>query len=691
MKKKRIKLKKLLIVCIIYVFAMIITNSNFTRSEIIAENGHRVEPLSELTYYLDVYYDGIDKTGAESSDTMTAEVNSNTINIVDKLPEGLTFLGFVGSPGTSIGAVKRSDGSVCSGYVDGGYNGLKYDTTNRTVSFNVKNMQAGCKITVGIRTRLPSLPAGVTRMDFYNTANGAEGSQAVVSNTVHVWMGQEAATLYSVSYKYTGTIPTGAPKVPDAGAYTQGASVSVAAAPTLQGYTFSGWTTSNATISNGKFTMPSRNVELTGSFTELPKYSVTYSITGDKPSNYVLPTTKQYYANELVNLDILAPGDVIDGYRFNGWTTSDVTISETGNFNMPAKNITITGSFTEIKYKVKYEFEGAENFYTTEAAANAGATPSTLPKNSSTLLPPEATYKPGEIVTLPTISDVPGFEFNGWKYEDNFEMPEQDITIKGTWQAVAGTFEPQIKMDIISTPEYYKPGDKVKYEITVTNPYNFPISDVLIRGQDGILLEDTPNSDRILDNLIRLNSIEAQGEIKINGYYIVKSTDENELTKSVVLENAIGTYSAYQLDATTWMYALYNFNDQIEYKDSATFKVQSKLKICGMVTNSSDGNKLTYHITKNNHVSGLDYETWLVMDANECQTIYISPGDYTVSEIVPHQYTLDSVTGAINKNNGTFTAEFSNNYEITFNNSFTAKRYYKGFDRIINRLRWLIT
>lgn len=688
MKKKRIKLKKLLIVCIIYVFTMIITNSNFTRSEIIAENGHRVEPLSELTYYLDVYYDGIDKTGAESSDTMTAEVNSNTINVVDKLPEGLTFLGFVGSPGTSIGAVKRSDGSVCSGYVDGGYNGLKYDTTTRTVSFNVKNMQAGCKITIGIKTKLPALPAGVTRMDFYNTANGSEGSQAVVSNTVHVWMGQEAATLYQVSYKYTGTIPVGAPKVPDAGAYTQGSSVSVAAAPTLQGYTFSGWTTTNATISNGKFTMPSRNVELTGSFTELPKYSVTYSITGDKPSSYVLPTTKQYYANELVNLDILAPGAVIDGYRFNGWTTSDVTVSETGNFNMPAKNITITGSFTEIKYKVKYEFEGTENFYNTEADANAGATPSTLPKNSSSLLPPEETYKPGEIVTLPKISNVTGFEFVGWKYEDNFEMPEEDIVVKGTWQAVAGTFEPQIKLDIVSLPEYYKPGDKVKYEVTVTNPYNFAISDVLIRGQDGINLTAPTGSDQILDNLVRITSIGANSEIKIDGYYIVKSTDSNTITKSVVLENAIGTYSAYQLDATTWMYALYNFNDQIEYKDSAEFKVQSILKICGMVNNSSDGNKLTYHITKNNPVSGYDYETWLVMDANSCQNIYISPGTYKVSEIVPQQYTLESVTGAINVNNGTFDAEFGTDYEIIFNNVFASKKYYKGIDRILNRLRW---
>ena len=73
---------------------------------------------------------------------------------------------------------------------------------------------------------------------------------------------------YNVTYEYTGTVPTGAPELPDEASYKAGATVKVAAAPTLAGYTFSGWTTSDAAVSSdGSFTMPSKEVKLTGSWT----------------------------------------------------------------------------------------------------------------------------------------------------------------------------------------------------------------------------------------------------------------------------------------------------------------------------------------------------------------------------------------------------------------------------------------
>ena len=49
------------------------------------------------------------------------------------------------------------------------------------------------------------------------------------------------ADTYTVSYQYVGTVPKGAPAVPAKKKYKVGTTVSAAAVPTLNGYTFSGW------------------------------------------------------------------------------------------------------------------------------------------------------------------------------------------------------------------------------------------------------------------------------------------------------------------------------------------------------------------------------------------------------------------------------------------------------------------
>lgn len=95
------------------------------------------------------------------------------------------------------------------------------------------------------------------------------------------------APRYKVTYEYTGTVPTGAPALPSEASCKAGDTVKVAAAPTLNGYTFSGWTTSDATVgSDGSFTMPSKKVTLTGSWTLRSdlSYTVHYYWNGTKES-----------------------------------------------------------------------------------------------------------------------------------------------------------------------------------------------------------------------------------------------------------------------------------------------------------------------------------------------------------------------------------------------------------------------
>ena len=107
------KTKRILVI----LFAMVLM-VGLTYAEVL-KSGDKVQEDSELTYYLDVIYDGKDKNGVESSDKKTADIYSGIINVSDKLPAGLTYKGVVASAGGTIGAVKRSDNSPCSGYVVG--------------------------------------------------------------------------------------------------------------------------------------------------------------------------------------------------------------------------------------------------------------------------------------------------------------------------------------------------------------------------------------------------------------------------------------------------------------------------------------------------------------------------------------------------------------------------------------------
>lgn len=82
---------------------------------------------------------------------------------------------------------------------------------------------------------------------------------------------------FNVSYEYTGTVPAGAPEVPAAATAKQNSTVTVAAAPTLDGYVFSGWATADAEVNNnGTFTMPGNAVKLTGSWQ--PRGDLSYTV-----------------------------------------------------------------------------------------------------------------------------------------------------------------------------------------------------------------------------------------------------------------------------------------------------------------------------------------------------------------------------------------------------------------------------
>lgn len=408
---------------------------------------------------------------------------------------------------------------------------------------------------------------GGKRLDFYNTAFARENNFTFKSNTVHVFMGDEEATLYTVTYKYTGTVPDGAP-VPEVGSYSGGTTVGVEANPTIAGYTFSGWSTSDVTVSNNSFTMPSKNVTFTGSFTAKTKYNVSYSISGTLPEGFVAPTTKSYGAGDDVVLDTLKVGDVINGYKFLGWSSSTVDLSD-GIFQMPNSNVTIIGRFEQIKYTVSYQFQGA-----------------VIPSNADSLLPASATYAPGEIVTVASDPVASGYKFLGWYKSATFEMPEEDVVIYGEWMRFSGYFVPTITITIPSQKAIYQEGEIVNFQITVKNNASIPINDVMIQDYlEGVTFNAGSNYTVLSDKIAKISTIVAGGSVTLTAKFTAGSDVVKDYVNTVELTGAIAN-NYYYLDTTK------------DYKVSAHFKVANvdlKINLKNKNNTALTGGKFTLY------------------------------------------------------------------------------------------------
>ncbi len=131
-----------------------------------------------------------------------------------------------------------------------------------------KNPTTGEPTTMTFTVTYTVQPADVTDNGLVNTVTMNDDGE-VSSDPV------PTAQKYTVTYEYTGTIPTDAPAVPVAAQHEYGAEVTIENVPTLTGYTFHGWTLPESLTENGgKFTMPAENVTITGYWTKntIPTY-----------------------------------------------------------------------------------------------------------------------------------------------------------------------------------------------------------------------------------------------------------------------------------------------------------------------------------------------------------------------------------------------------------------------------------
>ena len=269
--------------------------------------------------------------------------------------------------------------------------------------------------------------------------------------------------------------------------------------------------------------MPNKNVTFTGACSLIPqasKYKVTYEIEGEGPQGFVLPGEKQYEESEIVTRDSLEKDFILDGYKFLGWQSSDVTVDANNQFAMPDADVTFVGKWELITYTITYEFTGD------------------LPSNHAELLPSSIKVAPGTTVTLPKIEHQGLYAFLGWNKED-FNMPEEDVTVTGEWMQFPGTYLPEILVEVVDEQNTYRVGDTIRFRVTVTNKEDFPIQNVRVwEINPSVYFPESTRYIKTSDKEIEIPEVGAKSSFSFEYDYTVKEED------SIMVENIVYLISA---------------------------------------------------------------------------------------------------------------------------------------------------
>lgn len=118
-----------------------------------------------------------------------------------------------------------------------------------------------------------------------------------------------------------------------------GDTVKLTATPAT-GYELTGWSSSpSVTITNNKFTMPASNVTISATFAK-KSYTVSKAVSPSGAGTVTLGRTTATMGQTVTVSQV--PNT---GYYFNGWTTSPAVTISSGQFTMPASNVTVTANY----------------------------------------------------------------------------------------------------------------------------------------------------------------------------------------------------------------------------------------------------------------------------------------------------------------------------------------------------------
>jgi uncharacterized repeat protein (TIGR02543 family) len=260
----------------------------------------------------------------------------------------------------------------------------------------------------------------------------------------------------------------------------------------VEGYTFAGWTgeaedvalLDDATALETFFTMPDRDVTLTGSY-QLTDYTVTVIIQPEGTGTVTGEGT--YNIGDEVTLEATPSA----GYEFLNWRLDGFVVSDENpyTFTMLAEDIVIAAHFKE---------EGADTYTLTLLAD---------PDDIGAIVIGAGEYLEGDEVLIAT-SNVDGYDFTGWTGEAEdiallddaaaqstfFTMPDRNITLTASYQMQAPTYNVILLADpddigavLMGAGEYYE-DDEVNIFASIVEGYTF--AGWVGEAEDVALLDD---------------------------------------------------------------------------------------------------------------------------------------------------------------------------------------------------------
>lgn len=365
--------------------------------------------LTPIDYTLSYSISGAPE-GVNAPASQTAHINESVTIAAAPEVTGYTFDGWYDAAGNSY----KADGKGTLNMPKGGVN---LEGTYSPVTINIY-FNTGSSIIVdpnpivaeyGESVELPGADE-MNRGDDYNFVGWADVSGSVISSPYTVATTDDitlnAKWEYKVEYSVADA-PEGAPAVPAAKFYAEGAEVAIdtttPATITVDGatYTFSGWKINGKDAAD--FTMGTTPVEITGSWTKNEEPKI-YKLTLD-PNGGTLNGSSEKFVGTYEEGTKIPPiaTPVREGYTFDGW---DVTIPET----MPDADIEATAKWTINEYTITFDSNGGSAV-------------------------PAATYEYGADVTEPAAPTREGFNFLGWSPALPDTMPANDITVVAQWEA----------------------------------------------------------------------------------------------------------------------------------------------------------------------------------------------------------------------------------------------------------------
>ena len=357
-----------------------------------------------------------------------------------------------------------------------------------------------------------SLPerSGYTFVDWYKDANCTEVYEpTTLMGDLHLYA-KWVKTAYNVEYYVDGE------KVGNTETYKVGDNVVIRDNPTKEGYTFSGWTSDDAAFNSSGFKMPARNVTITGTFVA-NEYNVTYKVDG---AEYATDTYK--FGADVAIRDIPTK----EGYTFSGWTSEDAAFNSSG-FKMPARNVTIKGTFTQNKH----EYTINKHFYNEKGVEVkvVNGEPQTAVENT-------------EIKNLYTANTQETFENQTYVYvsglttvTENLEKLIKDVTIDLHYYLdVKGGEKPDENGN--GTPDAWE--YRLAFKVVNGEWNNGGSADIVVY----VPFKDYKNGETLKEVVVPITSIPAVGD-KPNSGYRAGSWDTTPVGNAKVEKNTVFTYT----------------------------------------------------------------------------------------------------------------------------------------------------